>query len=160
MAQRGLGGPRWGRRLTLRRSRGDADSGADADADDADERADERRVASRLHNRQRLRAVGGSPRFAAGAGAGAAAAAEARLDLDVAGMDGNDGDEPLQAQILSQKRLATYYGEVHIGGQPFKGARQPARALQLRSSSRQPTPHCRPLPPPSPRPNAPRRSAF
>jgi len=30
------------------------------------------------------------------------------------------GDEPLQAQILSQKRLATYYGEVHIGSQAFK----------------------------------------
>jgi hypothetical protein len=28
--------------------------------------------------------------------------------------------EPLQVQILSQKRLATYYGEVRIGGQAFK----------------------------------------
>jgi hypothetical protein len=29
--------------------------------------------------------------------------------------------EPLQVQILSQKRLATYYGEIRIGGQAFKG---------------------------------------
>jgi hypothetical protein len=37
-------------------------------------------------------------------------------------MDGVDADnEPLQAQILSQKRLATYYGEVKIGGQTFNG---------------------------------------
>ena len=28
--------------------------------------------------------------------------------------------EPLQVQIISQKRLATYYGEVRIGGQAFK----------------------------------------
>jgi hypothetical protein len=32
--------------------------------------------------------------------------------------------EPLQVQILSQKRLATYYGEIRIGGQAFKGARE------------------------------------
>ena len=45
------------------------------------------------------------------------------MDTSMAGMgmDADAGDEPLQAQILSQKRLATYYGEVVIGGQPFKG---------------------------------------
>jgi hypothetical protein len=67
----------------------------------------------------------GRLRFAsAESGADAAAEAEAQaareMDMAAAGVDVDD--EPLQAQILSQKRLATYYGEVHLGDQPFKGA--------------------------------------
>jgi len=67
----------------------------------------------------------GRLRFAsAESGADAAAEAEAQaareMDMAAAGVDVDD--EPLQAQILSQKRLATYYGEVHLGEQPFKGA--------------------------------------
>jgi len=27
---------------------------------------------------------------------------------------------PLQVQLISQKRLATYYGEIRLGGQAFK----------------------------------------
>jgi len=74
-------------------------------------------------------AEGGSAnmRFAAArAGEGAEAAAAAGLErdmgLDTGAVGVDTEDEPLQAQILSQKRLATYYGEVHIGTQPFKGA--------------------------------------
>lgn len=53
--------------------------------------------------------------------AAAAADAESTTDLGAAGVDVEaDPDAPLQAQILSQKRLATYYGQVKIGSQPFK----------------------------------------
>lgn len=59
------------------------------------------------------------------AASGAEAEAEADLDsLSNSNSAADSGvdmeDEPLQAQILSQKRLATYYGEVTIGDQPFK----------------------------------------
>jgi len=45
-------------------------------------------------------------------------AATAAVNAAAMGIDA--GVEPLQTQILSQKRLATYYGEVHIGSQSFK----------------------------------------
>jgi hypothetical protein len=67
----------------------------------------------------------GRLRFAAaesGADAAAEAEAQAAREMDMAAAGVDVDDEPLQAQILSQKRLATYYGEVHLGDQPFKGA--------------------------------------
>jgi cathepsin D len=60
--------------------------------------------------------------YQSGAAVGSTASqgqAQAAAEADAgAGVDMED--EPLQAQILSQKRLATYYGQVTIGDQPFK----------------------------------------
>ena len=118
-----------------------------------------RRHAASARDHERETAGGGASqvRFAAGS-AHRGVSSETKLDLSVAGMDmdGGEGDEPLQAQILSQKRLATYYGEVHIGGQPFKGRWLGERPASPPLCARRSALH----PPASPFPPLPTRSAL